>query len=228
MCEIGCGTGATAYPLLASSNNPDLFIHALDFSREAIKCVKVNKAYDETRILAETWSLSDKNGLSEGVKPGSIDVAVLIVRRFAAPMTHMQLISMDLHRQFVFSALHPTEWDQALANILLMLKPGGVICFRDYGRNDLAQLRFKSSALMEPNLYARGDRTRVYFFTKDELHELFAGRAGCEQKQLGVDRRLLMNRKRRLKMYRMWMQGVWKKPGEATSTSADRKHDNAS
>lgn len=30
--------------------------------------------------------------------------------------------------------------------------------------------------------------------------------------QLGVDRRLLVNRKRQLKMYRVWMQGSFKKP----------------
>lgn len=30
--------------------------------------------------------------------------------------------------------------------------------------------------------------------------------------QLGVDRRLLVNRKRQLKMYRVWMQGQFRKP----------------
>lgn len=30
--------------------------------------------------------------------------------------------------------------------------------------------------------------------------------------QLGVDRRLLLNRKRQLKMFRVWMQGRWRKP----------------
>ena len=37
---------------------------------------------------------------------------------------------------------------------------------------------------------------------------------------LGVDRRLLMNRKRQLKMYRIWMQGIFRKPaGDADSLS---------
>ena len=111
------------------------------------------------------WDLtSDK--LPEGVTPGSVNIVVLI---------------------FILSALHPKEWTQAIANIHTvkytssppidiikfvnkMLVPGGTVVFRDYGRHDLTQLRFKSGRLLDKNPYIRGDKTRVYFFDLGELY----------------------------------------------------------
>ena len=123
-----------------------------------------------------------------------------------------------------------------------MLKPGGEVLFRDYGKGDLAQVRFKSGRWLEEGFYARGDGTRVYFFTEEELRRLWEAsqtgghsheehldadavlgsggikgqvaptRPSFEVVNLGTDRRMLVNRKRQLRMYRCWLQGRFRKP----------------
>lgn len=119
MVEVGCGPGNTVYPLLAGSRNPDLFVHALDFSPKAVQMVKVcshpflrdentqnlnfrtavqeNTNYDPSKCHAEVWDLSSPEGLPEGLrdKEGKVDIVVMI---------------------FVMSALHPGEWRRARKN----------------------------------------------------------------------------------------------------------------
>ncbi|KAH8915000.1 methyltransferase [Atractiella rhizophila] len=192
VAEIGCGNGSTLFPLLAANQNPEFFIYAFDYSQQAVSIVRSNPAYDTTKCLSDVWDLSSPLGPPQCVEEESLDIVTLI---------------------FVFSALHPKEWSQAVQNVQKMLKPGGLLIFRDYGRFDMAQLRFKNSRYMEPNLYVRGDGTRVYFFTLDEVESIFCSGAetSFQKLHLGVDKRLLLNRLRQLKMYRVWLQGTFRK-----------------
>lgn len=198
--EVGAGAGNTAYPILAQNNNPSLKIHACDFSKKAVDVIRQNEAYDTKNIQADVWDAAG-DVLPPDLTPESADIVIMI---------------------FIFSALSPSQWEQAVSNTYKVLKPGGVVLFRDYGRGDLAQVRFKKGRYLEENFYIRGDGTRVYFFEKDELAKIWSGKDAeasspsdtpnrFEVVDLGVDRRLLVNRAKQLKMYRCWMQGRFKK-----------------
>ncbi|SPQ21935.1 482fdb2a-86b3-4d6e-bf6e-4cbef28c808f [Thermothielavioides terrestris] len=196
--EIGAGAGNTAFPVLAKNKNPQLKLHACDFSKKAVEVMRSHESYDPKVMQADVWDVAGDE-LPPGLGEGSVDVAVMV---------------------FIFSALSPLQWQKAVENVYRVLKPGGEVCFRDYGRGDLAQVRFKKGRYLEENFYIRGDGTRVYFFEKDELADIWTGKHGSadgaqaarfEIEELGVDRRLLVNRAKKLKMYRCWLQGRFRK-----------------
>ncbi|CAM4387821.1 unnamed protein product [Leuciscus chuanchicus] len=186
--EVGCGVGNTIFPILKTNNDPGLFVYGCDFSSTAVDLVKSNPEYDSSRCHAFVHDMSDAS--AEYPMPDrSLDVIVLI---------------------FVLSALHPQKMQNSINRLARLLKPGGAILLRDYGRYDMAQLRFKKGRCLSENFYVRGDGTRVYFFTQDELHDLFSS-AGLEKVQNLVDRRLQVNRGKQLTMYRVWLQCKYRK-----------------
>ncbi|PGH17855.1 hypothetical protein AJ80_04678 [Polytolypa hystricis UAMH7299] len=226
--EVGAGAGNSAFPILANNENPLLKVHACDYSKKAVEVMRASEHYDEKFMSADVWDVTGEgeNALPPGLEEGSVDVVVMV---------------------FIFSALAPEEWERAVANIHRVLKPGGLVLFRDYGRGDLAQVRFKKGRWMDDNFYARGDGTRVYFFDKNQLRHIWgkwslehgipefnaaaagdddAAVAGEQQREedqqeqkttipvaagfdvlnISIDRRLIVNRREKLKMYRCWMQ----------------------
>ncbi|KAM5342708.1 hypothetical protein ACJ41O_013674 [Fusarium nematophilum] len=228
LLEIGAGAGNTAFPILANNKNPQLKIHACDYSKTAVEVMRNHEEYNPELIQADVWDVAS-DSLPPGLEESSVDVAVLI---------------------FIFSALSPDQWAKAVHNVHRVLKPGGLVCFRDYGRGDLAQVRFRKNRYLDENFYIRGDGTRVYFFDQDQLSDIWSGRTadeaaenaateapaavaaaaeGAEEvegaetedveveiprfeiENLGVDRRLLVNRASKLKMYRCWLQGRFRK-----------------
>ncbi|XP_078079874.1 tRNA N(3)-cytidine methyltransferase METTL2B-like isoform X1 [Mustelus asterias] len=119
--EVGCGVGNTVFPILQTNNDPGLFVYCCDFSSAAVELVKLNPGYDPSRCLAFVHDLCDTQA-NYPMPNESLDIIILI---------------------FVLSAIHPDKMQAVIKRLSQLLKPGGMILFRDYGRYDMAQLRFK-------------------------------------------------------------------------------------
>ncbi|KFV84845.1 Methyltransferase-like 2A, partial [Struthio camelus australis] len=188
--EVGCGAGNSVFPILkVLCNTPGTFLYCCDFASGAVELVKSHSSYNSAWCFAFVHDVCD-DALPYPFPDEILDVILLV---------------------FVLSAIHPDRMQKVVNRLAKLLKPGGMLLFRDYGRYDTAQLRFKKGHCLSENFYVRGDGTRVYFFTKDEVWHVFT-LAGLTEVQNLVDRRLQVNRKKKVKMQRVWIQSKFQKP----------------
>ncbi|KAG9292889.1 hypothetical protein G9A89_016251 [Geosiphon pyriformis] len=151
LLELGCGVGNFLFPMLDA--NPLLFIYGCDFSKRAIEFVQNHEKYTESRCHAFVADLT-KDSLTQFIYPETIDLISAI---------------------FVISAIPPEEHSKMLENIKEVMKPGAIVCFRDYAIYDEAQIRFSKDGnhKLDENLYVRQDGTMSYFFSVEYLTRLF-------------------------------------------------------
>ncbi|KAK2854618.1 hypothetical protein Q7C36_006487 [Tachysurus vachellii] len=187
MLEAGCGVGNCLFPLMEEDLN--IFIYACDFSPRAVRFVKENSLYCPERCLAFQCDLT-KDDLRATISENSLDVATLI---------------------FVLSAIHPDRMQLAVENVYRVLKPGGIVLFRDYGLYDHAMLRFKSGSKLGENFYVRQDGTRSFFFSREYLANLFQ-QAGFHTLVNEYVLRETVNKKEGLCVPRVFLQSKFRKP----------------
>ncbi|KAF9107555.1 Methyltransferase-like protein 6 [Mortierella sp. AM989] len=149
--EVGCGVGNFIYPVL--EKNPHLFMYACDFAPRAIELVKEHEDYKQGRCEAFVCDLT-KDPLTDTIPAGSLDVISSI---------------------FVLSAIPAEKLEAAIKNITSVMKPGGMLCFRDYAVYDAAQVKFSSNPghMLDTNLYVRQDGTMSHFFSAEQIQGLF-------------------------------------------------------
>lgn len=186
LLEVGCGVGNLIFPLVA--DNCNFFVYACDFSPRAIDFVKQNELYDGSKMKAFTCDITKKDILAE-VQPGTLDMITMV---------------------FVLSAIHPSNFLEVITTLRELLKPEGLLLFRDYGRYDMTQLRFKNGNKIADNFYARQDGTRSYFFSMGETKELFES-AGFDVLQNHFVERRTINKKESVDVRRWFIQGKYQK-----------------
>lgn len=194
LLEVGCGVGNLIFPLIEDGHR-DYFIYACDLSPRAVELVCKHNLYDERYMKAFPCDITSED-VFETLTVGSLDIVTLI---------------------FVLSAIHPEKFHMTLATIFRLLKPGGVVLFRDYGLYDMAQLRFKPGHKIAENFYMRQDGTRSYYFAETEVSELFR-KVGFDVEVNSYIHRRTINPKENIDVPRIFVQGKFKKPDAACSS----------
>lgn len=191
LLEIGCGVGNLIFPLIEDKCNNNYFIYGMDLSPRAIEILKQNPLYDESRVKAFPADITTDEVFGT-ISDASTDLITLV---------------------FVLSAIHPEKFGNVVEHMFRLLRPGGVVLFRDYGLHDMAQLRFKPGSKIAEKLYVRQDGTRSYYFSAEETCGLFTN-GGFEVISNEYVHRRTVNVKEKVDVPRIFVQGKYKKPGK--------------
>ena len=215
--EIGCGVGNTVLPLLergkmfyvtdATKSNgciidkKKLKVWGFDFSSVAIDLLKKDERFydakEEDRVEAMVWDITSS----------------------PPPCVVEANISLLL---FCLSAISPGQkMIQAVKHVASTLQPGGMLLLRDYGRYDEAQLKLGSSRAkrLSDNFYVKHDGTRCYYFTLEDLEELFVTHAKLLLVESHYVTRVYTNRSQGALRRRVWVQARFRKPSNNMSES---------
>lgn len=192
--EVGCGVGNAVVHIINSCHNSNLHIYCCDLANNAIDILKKREVFGGEKGSQITAFQADI----------CKDFDSIICHNIAA--NSLDFITMI----FTLSAIKPELMKGTISKLSTLLKPGGMILFRDYAQYDLTQLRFKAKSYLRDNYYMRSDGTTSYFFTKPMIRDIFSD-TFLEEVDLKTDNRILVNRLKSLKMSRCWIQAKYRK-----------------
>ncbi|OII72783.1 methylase [Cryptosporidium ubiquitum] len=225
LIEFGCGVGNSLIPLLQISTN--LHCIGFDCSSRAISLFEerwndiFNKlegeenskvgclSKDENGLnLCPFQSLMDSNKACKRLKGFVFDIVHSDIPEYICPKGFADFGLLI----FVLSAIHPKHHQNVITRCSKSLKSGAILLFRDYGRYDMAQLRFakSSKSKITDNFYVRYDGTFAYYFTIQEIESLFTN-AGFKVISNHYCLREVVNRKTQVTMQRVWIQAKFTK-----------------
>lgn len=225
LIEFGCGVGNSLIPLLQASRS----LHCIGFDCSERAVSLLEERWDETlaRLEREESSEAECNSRCEDERCPFRFLKVDDLGRVCTRLKGFvfDIVDSDIPRYicpsgfadfglliFVLSAIHPKHHQDVITRCSKSLKPGATLLFRDYGRYDMAQLRFakSSKSKIAENFYVRYDGTFAYYFTTQELKTLFEN-AGFKTVSNYYCLREVVNRKTQVVMQRVWIQAKFSK-----------------
>jgi len=195
--EIGCGVGNALLPLLEQF--PKWVVWGFDFSKVGIDLMvqdeRFRHAQQEKRAFGQVWDMTSETDEPPHECHGVADICLVLFCLSAVPPEHQNM-------------------ERAACHAAKLLKPGGMLVFRDYGRYDQAQFKLGTSRnkSLGNNFYVKHDGTMCYYFRLEDLERLFVSVAGLEIVELRYIRRVYKNRSKDEKRRRVWVQARFRKP----------------
>jgi len=237
LVEIGCGVGNLLLPLLEDNNNIDN-TDDKEVSNKKSENIDKNSALASANnnmpIHEFQWTVFGLDLAREAIKwlqrdgrfqrAAAQGRATALVHDISLPQLPDCLLGTAHVTTLLFclSAIAPgPRMVQAVRNAAATLKEptddsgngGGVLVFRDYGRYDEAQLKLGTSRnkLLEDNFYKKHDGTKCYYFSLEDVRELFEQEAGLTILELKYLKRIYRNRGTNEVRRRVWVQGRFQK-----------------
>ncbi|KAE8725821.1 Methyltransferase family protein isoform 4 [Hibiscus syriacus] len=228
--EIGCGNGSTALPILRG--NDKIILYACDCSNETLQRAKEivvasNVASVEHRFrpfycdfattgfpkwlacdyCRENFGQKDPSFISDVREERTIETDSLSMEERSYCIGGVDFITLI----FTLSAVPLHIMPTALRECFSVLKPGGMLLFRDYGLYDMTMLRFEHDQRVGFREYMRSEGTRSYFFCLDTVRNLFIC-AGFIELEIEYCCVKSVNRRNGKSMKRVWVHGKFQKP----------------
>ncbi|KAL3649911.1 hypothetical protein CASFOL_006314 [Castilleja foliolosa] len=199
--EVGCGNGSTALPILCGREG--IILYACDCSSTAIERAK--EIVIPAQIVPSRSIVHDSQSLNSSDEINALNP-------FCSDETKHCIGGVDFVTLiFTLSALPLNRMPKAITQCFSVLKPGGLLLFRDYGLYDMTMIRFEPEQRIGFREYLRSDGTRSYFFCLDTIRSLTTA-AGFIELELEYCCVKSVNRRNGKIMKRVWVHGKFQKP----------------
>ncbi|KAH7865350.1 hypothetical protein Vadar_005474 [Vaccinium darrowii] len=229
--EVGCGNGSTVLPILRGKESITVYScdcchEALERAQEMIDAADLVNVKQRFHPFLCDFSIS---GFPRWLACEHCREFILQKKHILLPDVKDKIVVEGLNGFssmkerscclggvdfvtliFTLSAVPLHRMPAAIAACFSVLKPGGLLLFRDYGLYDMTMLRFEPDKKVGFREYIRSDGTRSYFFSLDTVRDLFV-HAGFSELELEYCCVKSVNRRKGKSMQRVWVHGKFQK-----------------